>query len=401
MNESMTTDYTNQDNEQEKPVGPGEGNTEVSSPDIGSYDNAIFPQLGLGGTEPSAEEKVPLQETFESTETPAEEDAAIDIHQTEACDVQNQEDVAAQGHAEDTVSNTLVPAELEKDDFFSAPAFYGLCAAFVLGALLCALAAAVFGKVKKGRRTGRLKIKGVAVQGIGSRPEQQDALFLSDTGLYKEQGIIMCLADGMGGLENGKMYSSVAVSAVANSAAALAGHDPRSIIITAIKNANLDVNRLISPNYGSGGTTLLVGMVAEDEFFYASVGDSRIGLCRDGVLHRLNRLHTYADELFLCCMNGQLEYANVVGYEKSGALTSYLGMGTLKYADFPEKAVKLRKKDRLIFMSDGVYNALTDEEIASLLGQPIEKIAGSLSRSVERKKMSFQDNYSAVILAID
>lgn len=249
------------------------------------------------------------------------------------------------------------------------------------------------------KRTPRLK--GLTVQGVGMRENQQDALLLSNSDFYKSKGVLMCMADGMGGLQNGELMSRTAVSAAASTFSAADAVDPKRLIISMLQSASSAVNMLVSPNYGSGGTTMLLGLLYDGQFYFSSVGDSRICLCRDGELFHLNRQHIFEEELLLEHLNGKLSYDNATTYKKRGAVTSYLGMGTLKYFDYPSGQISIRKGDRFILMSDGVFNTLSDKELIRILSQRPGAIAARLTSAVEKKQHPYQDNYSAVIVAVE
>ena len=211
----------------------------------------------------------------------------------------------------------------------------------------------------------------------------------------------MCVADGMGGLSNGSMCSSTAASAAAKKFASADKSDPLRLMASLVQCCAASVNRLLSPNLGSGGSTLLLGYIRDSNFYYASVGDSRISLYREGRLIPLNRQHTFEDELILHHVNGELSFESATGHDKGAALTSYLGMGALKHLDMPSAPIPLRRGDRLILMSDGVFNALSDSEIADILSLKPAQIHDSLVQAVEGKKHRHQDNYSAVIVTMD
>ena len=53
----------------------------------------------------------------------------------------------------------------------------------------------------------------------------------------------------------------------------------------------------------------------------------------------------------------------------------------------------------MILMSDGVYNALTDQELTQALAQEPEQAAQAIRQAIEDKNYQNQDNYTAVILA--
>ena len=52
-------------------------------------------------------------------------------------------------------------------------------------------------------------------------------------------------------------------------------------------------------------------------------------------------------------------------------------------------------------MSDGVYNALTDRELAFAVEKPPEEAAQAIGRAIEEKRYQKQDNYTAVILGCE
>ena len=240
----------------------------------------------------------------------------------------------------------------------------------------------------------------VTLQGQGARENQQDCLAATDPKLYREQGVLLCLADGMGGLRDGSLISHTAVSAVTSKFPTIDKDDPFHAVAGLVQSANSAVNMMVSPNYGTGGTTLLIGYVKDGQFYFASVGDSRICLYREGKLTRLTRPHTLGDELLVHHVNGDISYEQVKSYEKNGALTSYLGMGKLKYADIPQYSMEIHRRDRFILMSDGIFNALSDEEIADIVRRNPRAISKTMNKKIEEKGVRFQDNYSAVILIV-
>ena len=117
-------------------------------------------------------------------------------------------------------------------------------------------------------------------------------------------------------------------------------------------------------------------------------------LWRRGTLYQLNREHIYRNELALRAVNGELSLAAALGDEKGGALTSFVGMGALKGVDLPAAPLPLAPGDRVVLMSDGVYNALSREELNEALNAPPEKAARALESAIAGKGFSDQDNYT-------
>ena len=123
-----------------------------------------------------------------------------------------------------------------------------------------------------------------------------------------------------------------------------------------------------------------------------------MALLRGGALVPLNREHAYRSELALNAVNGAGTIQEALTHQKAGGLTSFLGMGRLRHLDLPAQSLRLQSGDRLILMSDGVYNALTEEELCSALGLPAEQAAEALRRRIQEKNYPTQDNYTAILL---
>lgn len=250
--------------------------------------------------------------------------------------------------------------------------------------------------------SGRIAIEKLHEQ--GRRKNQQDSFFVSPEEetparelIEQGPGLLAVVGDGMGGLSNGDQVSQTAVTAIANSFASLRG-SPEEVLLTLLTRANAAVNDMLGPDgLYSGGSTLVMALLREGRFHYLSVGDSRVCLCRDGALFQLNREHVFRDELYLRAVNGETSVREALSHPQSAGLTSFLGMGQLKYADLPAQSIPIRPGDVFILMSDGVYNAVPEEELAGLLSRG-PGAAEALRAAIEDRDYSNQDNYTAVIL---
>ena len=315
---------------------------------------------------------------------------------------------AATGTPAETTELTASPAPAPEETAEGAAGFPGWLGSpwlsIALGA--CALGLLVSNIVLLLRRRKRktdLPEPGVRVGRVheqGARQYQQDCLAVSDPAELGRQGLLAVVADGMGGLSDGEKLSAAAVEAALEGFAVSPGTEqPAQLLLTLARRATQAVNRVLGPaNYRKGGTTLLLGLIRGGRFYYLTVGDSHIYLLRGGALVLLNREHVYANELALRSVNGEMTAAEAYGNSEGGGLVSYLGMGTLKYADIPAEPVKIVPGDKFILMSDGVYNALEPGEMQTLLDGPAETAAARLGQAIAAKGYSNQDNYTAVIL---
>lgn len=234
---------------------------------------------------------------------------------------------------------------------------------------------------------------------IGTRENQQDSFSVSAPELIPTHGLLAVVADGMGGLTDGDQMSQSAITAIMELFYRLQG-DPDRILLMLVERATQAVNaRLGKENYSVSGSTLVAGLIKDGAFHYVSVGDSRICLYRDGCLYQLNREHVFRRELEIRVINHEATWETVDTHPKANGLTSYLGMGSLKYVDIPEEAVQIRPGDKFVLMSDGVYNSVDREEIIGQLERPAQEAAEGIGKLIEEKNLSGQDNYTAIIIA--
>ena len=232
----------------------------------------------------------------------------------------------------------------------------------------------------------------------GQRTSQQDSFFVSPADVIPSHGLLAVVADGMGGLSDGDRVSQTAVSAMAESFYNMKG-EPMLVLLALLKQANAAVNRMLgSSGRSKSGSTLVAGLIRDQKFHYLSVGDSRICLYRGGTLYALNREHIFQNELFLRVINGEGTFHDAISHKSAAGLTSYLGMGALKYVDIPAQPVAIQPGDTFLLMSDGVYNALTTEELTVHLSKTPEDAAAAIGQAIEAKGYPTQDNYTAVIL---
>ena len=362
---------------------------------------------GSGKTIEIKPERITLPKEAENEEDAQEEDAQEEDAQEEDAQEEGGE-AESEAPTIDQESIEPIPAEVTTElvperapERPGAGLWTGALIGLLIGAALGCVAARLLQRRRGKKAGGKLTIQARAVQGIGARQDQQDSLYMSDGRLYEQQGILMCVADGMGGLSDGAKMSQAVVSAVERGFSVEEKDDPERLIFSLTKQAADAANQTISPNYGSGGSTMVLGYLRRGEFTFSSVGDSRISLYRDGTLWHLNRRHVFGDEMVISALNGGLTYETATMDRKKAALTSYLGMGKLKYTDMPDARISLRRGDRIILMSDGVFNTLSDEELASILSRKIDTVTGVIAEQIKAKANRYQDNFTAIVVAVE
>lgn len=237
------------------------------------------------------------------------------------------------------------------------------------------------------------------VHGIGGRDYQQDSL--GHTRVLNGSGILAIVADGMGGLSNGEQVSQQIVMDGLGYGAAMTGLSEGNPLLGMVGQINTNVNRMLGPEgIYKCGSTLIAVLVAQDQFQWVSVGDSRIYLYREGYVNQLNTDHDLFQQWMPEILAGTRSYVEAARNLDGRKLTSFIGMGELKYVDYSRQSIDLRQGDRLVLVTDGVYGTVPPEQLADILkaNPEVSDAAKVLERRIRDARMPHQDNYTALIL---
>ena len=235
------------------------------------------------------------------------------------------------------------------------------------------------------------------VHNIGRRQSQQDSLGVMNI----KDGVVAVVADGMGGLANGDKVSQKIVMTLLQDAQRISAREFDNPLYAMASHANDEVNRMLGAGgcYKSGST--MIAVIAEKNgFHWFSVGDSRIYLYRKGALLQINREHIYEAELMKMAINGEISFSEVKLDKQRKGLTSFIGMGELKFIDGSSRKIPLQKDDAILLMSDGVFNTVSEEEIADILASTpnVKRAEQELEKRVLEYQNPKQDNFTAIIL---
>lgn len=237
-----------------------------------------------------------------------------------------------------------------------------------------------------------------SLHNIGKRPSQQDSLGV----MALQKGVFAVVADGMGGLSDGDQVSQQIVRSMLRDVRENQEASLSDRLSWMVARANADVNAMLgqTDHYVSGST--LVSVLAEgDCFHWISVGDSKIYLYRSGALIQLNREHIYEADLMLQAVNGGVSFREAREHAKGKSVSSFIGMGELKYIDTPLHPVSAQRGDRIVLSSDGVFNTVSEAEIARILTDYPDPVlaAQELEAAVMRRNHPYQDNFTAIVIA--
>jgi len=240
-------------------------------------------------------------------------------------------------------------------------------------------------------------------QHVGARAEQQDAFGFSpiDEAARENGGTLSVVADGMGGLAQGRAVSQLACRVIIDT---YATRPPAESIpnvlcraVYAAQAAVVDRARQLNVD-GHSGTTVAAAAVNAGGLYWISVGDTRIYLYRDGELTQLSADHSYLRQLAQKVMAGELSETAAGENPDRRSLTSFLGMETLTEIDRSVKPFPLRSADRVLICTDGIHGTLSEDEIAGIVGRHGTGAAQALVDAAIAKQRPSQDNATVTLL---
>ncbi len=207
---------------------------------------------------------------------------------------------------------------------------------------------------------------------------------------------LVVVADGVSSCEAGEVASQMAVEVVLRayleSPATLAAGQR---LYRAVQQANIEIyDRSIAvPELRGMTTTLTAAVVDRGRLTVVHVGDSRAYLLRDGALTQVTKDHTVAAQK---TRYGLLSRERARTHADRSVLTRSVGKELIVSRD--QSTQELVHGDVLVLCSDGLYNVLTDAEIAAELAGPVD--VGTACRTLvdAANRRGAPDNVSVAVM---
>jgi len=239
----------------------------------------------------------------------------------------------------------------------------------------------------------------------GGRERQEDAYIFSNVpgNDGRMTGLLVVVADGMGGHISGEMASKVALEAFVNQFLRESGTVRKRLLTSmAASNAALAKEFKRDPKLEGMGTTLLAAAITQAGVHWISVGDSLLFLLRKGKLKHLNADHSFRPFLEAMIETGELTKEMAEKHPFRNLLRSALSGDAIELLDAPERPLALQNGDLILAATDGLLT-LTDAEIVKTLsGLPphakADAIADALLRAVEARNKPRQDNTTVSVV---
>jgi serine/threonine protein phosphatase PrpC len=241
-------------------------------------------------------------------------------------------------------------------------------------------------------------------QCLGKRAAQEDAYAFSEIACGDgATGLLVVVADGMGGHAAGDLASDLAVRKFV-AAFHRPGETVAERLATACEVANAAIAAAIEddPDRCEGmGTTLVAAAFTPAGIEWISVGDSLLWLWRDGSLRRLNADHSFRPVLREMIERGELTEEQAAKSALRNRLRAALIGGEIALLDASPAAHPLQAGDVVLIASDGLMT-LPERAIADLLGASTdagaEEIATRLLRAVLDADKPKQDNATVAVV---
>ncbi len=233
---------------------------------------------------------------------------------------------------------------------------------------------------------------------IGTREEQQDCVEV----YCEDLAMLAVVCDGMGGMEGGQLASNTVVSTLIE----LFKERDRSEPISSFYLRSIDIldEKVVALIDSEGarlnaGTTVVSAYIEKYFLYWMSIGDSRMYLLRGDDIVAATRDHNY----FLT-LNAMPEsfVPTADDIAQGSALISYIGMGGVSIMDISNNPIALVPDDYILLTTDGLFKALTDEDIKNTIRSDItvaEK-ADKLLEMAEKLAPESRDNISFVLISV-
>lgn len=197
------------------------------------------------------------------------------------------------------------------------------------------------------------------------REANEDAFVVEDPldpQLRATRGMLVVVADGMGGALGGATASTMVVDTVKQAYYADTTRDIPSALEAAIIKANAAVHAAAQsdPSLKGMGSTCTAAAIINGQAWIAHVGDSRAYRIHAGDIDQLTRDHSHVGELV---RRGVLTREMAARHPQRSVLLRCIGPRAEVKVDVTPEPITLANQDRLVLCSDGLTGMATDDEI--------------------------------------
>lgn len=214
--------------------------------------------------------------------------------------------------------------------------------------------------------------------------------------------VLVAVADGMGGHDDGEIASAAAVEAMSGLYLAPIAADPTRALREWVLESH---RRLHAEALAKGpvkmGTTLTVAWILGDRLHWAQVGDSRLYHWRRGQLVQVTRDQTRAE----FALRDKRSLPPGAQHLSQSFLFGSRGLGDDKGLRMDDGldcgSLGLCEGDRLVLCSDGLTGYVGDDRIAEALGRLVDPAACATDLLEQAIAAESDDNVTVIVVGID
>jgi len=218
----------------------------------------------------------------------------------------------------------------------------------------------------------RMKLVIKAATDLGQKRARNEDTYASwqpeDPAEVARRGVLLVLADGMGGARSGDVASKLAAETVVRTYREAKSSDPLTDLGAAVAAANQAIFAENSRQDELPGmaTTVTAAVVRGTDVFVAHVGDSRAYLARAGRLEQLTEDHSLVARLVA---EGQLTSDEARFDPRRNLLTRSVGLAATVPIDTQRVQWSLQAGDTLLLCSDGLHGLVADRDLVPILAR--------------------------------
>lgn len=228
----------------------------------------------------------------------------------------------------------------------------------------------------------------------GGRDYNQDRIVVVE----RDKALLLVLADGLGGHEGGGLAADVLTRSLQHAFEVVRQPvitKPSAFLALSIMQAHKAIvargNAQIPPI--SPRTTCVACLIQDGYAYWAHVGDSRLYHYRDQQLLSRTRDHTLTEQMHL---DGVLSEEEMKHHPEKARLLKAVGGPRAPSVSLGEET-RLQPGDILLLCTDGLWEALTAEELARYLSfTTLEEGVEEMLLSAENRMKEKADNLSAI-----
>lgn len=230
----------------------------------------------------------------------------------------------------------------------------------------------------------------------GARPQNEDRVGYAE----RDNAVLLAVADGLGGHRGGEVAAEILMQTLMHSFQSLRQpviQRPSAFLALAILQAH---HAIVARGQSSKlaiepRTTCVACLVQNGYAYWAHVGDSRLYLIRQNRVLLRTQDHTAIEEMH---QDGLLTEKEMLEHPQKSHLLNCLGGGATPTISVGEETL-LQPGDMLLACTDGLWEALSPEEITQYLKVPtLEEGLEQMLYGAVRKMKHGSDNVSAVCL---